>query len=176
VSQASGVPVSSLQYYFGNREDLIVAAFRQECQAEQAAMARTLGPSEDPWEQLTGLIRVGIVGGNRSAPAWRLWVEFWRAALRDDELRQEAHRVYQHWRQMVRDVVRAGIDAGRFDGSVDPDSAGHLVVALIDGIGVPLALGDPAITNAARSATALIIDAVARLLKVDILGDGATKP
>ncbi len=175
VSRASGVPVSTLQHCFGSLEALLVAAFPQECRAEQAAMARALGPGRDPWVQLTDLTRVGIVGGDRSAPAWRLWVESWRAALRDDELRREAHRAHRLWRQMVGHAVRAGVDAGRFDGSLDPESAGHLVVAVIDGVGVPIALGDPAVADAPGAAIALVIDAGARPLKVDPLGGHAAR-
>ena len=38
VAAASGVPVSTLQYYFGSREDLLVAAFRHASANELAAL------------------------------------------------------------------------------------------------------------------------------------------
>ena len=56
VAAESGVPVSTLQYYFGSREDLLVAAFRHASSAEIAALEaevaghrRPVGPARaDP--------------------------------------------------------------------------------------------------------------------------------
>lgn len=167
VSAASGVPISTLQYYFGNREDLLVATFRHEVLAEQAALRELVQDGDgDPWQQLRSMIRVGVVDSERSGETWRIWVEFWRAALRDEELRAEAHAVYDGWRSLVARVVRTGLDSGRFHTDLDPDRVANLVVALIDGIGVPVALDDPALARAQGTATELVEDAVARLLVV----------
>lgn len=171
VSRASGVPVSTLQYYFGSREDLLIAAFRHECAREQAAMTSAVRASEDPWDQMVHLVRVGVADGDRPAPTWRTWVEFWRAALRDDELREEAHEVYHRWRGLVQEVVRAGITSGRFRSGLNPDIASHQIVALIDGIGIPLALGDPGLPAGQGTATKVVTDAVARLLGMPPRGE-----
>src|SRR5579859_2699152 len=52
VAAESGVPVSSLQYYFGSREDLLVAAFRHASGTEVGALEASLAEREDPWDQL----------------------------------------------------------------------------------------------------------------------------
>ena len=77
VSAASGVPVSTLQYYFGNREDMIVASLRHVGAAEIAHLERTLDElgGASPWQQLVGLIRVGVAQDATSPDhTWRLWV------------------------------------------------------------------------------------------------------
>jgi AcrR family transcriptional regulator len=171
VSRASRVPVSTLQYYFGSREDLLIAAFRHECAREQAAMTNAVRACEDPWDQMIHLVRVGVADGDRPAPTWRTWVEFWRAALRDDELREEAYEVYHMWRDLVQEVLRAGITSGRFRSGLNPEIASHQVVALIDGIGIPLALGDPGLPAGTGAATEMVTDAVARLLGMPPRGE-----
>src|SRR6516162_7037797 len=52
VAAESGVPVSTLQYYFGSREDLLVAAFRHASGTEIAALEADVAAIAGPWEQL----------------------------------------------------------------------------------------------------------------------------
>jgi AcrR family transcriptional regulator len=165
VSQACGVPVSTLQYYFGNREDLLVAIFRHECAREVAAMADAVASDDDPWQQIVRLVRVGVADGDRSVRTWRTWVEFWRASLRDAELRDEAHEVYRRWREIVQEVVAKGVASGRFKSDVDAALISYQLTAIIDGIGIPVALADPGLPAGSEVATGLVIDAVARLLQ-----------
>jgi AcrR family transcriptional regulator len=171
-SRASGVPVSTLQYYFGNREDLLVATFRYECARGLAAMAAAVGAVDDPWEQMVGLIREGVAQGEGAVRTWHTWVEFWRSALRDEELRSEAHAVYRRWREILQDVITRGVANGRFSPDLDPALASGQVTALIDGIGIPLALSDPGMPAGSEAAAALVVDAVARLLRLRA-GDAA---
>ena len=56
VAAESGVPVSTLQYYFGSREDLLVAAFRHASGTEIAALEAEIAAMTDPWEQLERII------------------------------------------------------------------------------------------------------------------------
>ncbi len=56
VAAESGVPVSTLQYYFGSREDLLVAAFRHASGAEIAALEAEITALDDPWEQLERIV------------------------------------------------------------------------------------------------------------------------
>ena len=166
VSAASGVPISTLQYYFGNREDLIVATFRHEVLAELAALSELVHNDDDPWQQLVSVIRLGVVDSERSGTTWRIWVEFWRAALRDDELRLEAHAAYHTWRSLVARVIQAGLDSHRFQTDLSAEDVANLVVALIDGIGVPAALTDPVLPREDGTTAGLVEHAVARLVGI----------
>jgi AcrR family transcriptional regulator len=166
VSVASGVPVSTLQYYFGNREDMIVAALRHVGAEEIALLQRTLEETGhlSSWQQLVGLIRVGVAqDSTRPAHTWRLWVELWRSALRDDELRSDALDVAARWRGLLVAVIARGQRAGEFRGDVSAATVAHQTMCLMDGVGIPAALGDPDLT----SPLALVTEAVAALLGVD---------
>ena len=68
-------------------------------------------------------------------------------------MRADALRDNTAWRRLVADVVRRGIELGTFSDRYAPDTVAVLAVAAADGMGIPLSLGDPEITAAARSRT-----------------------
>src|SRR5947209_2417018 len=65
-------------------------------------------------------------------------------------------------RRLVADVVRRGVELGRF-GSVQPDKVAVLAIALVDGMGIPLSLADPEIT--APSAAQDVLAALREILR-----------
>jgi hypothetical protein len=89
-------------------------------------------------------------------------VELWRSALRDPELRADALDVAHRWREMLVRVIERGQRAGEFRGDVPAVGVAHQTLCLMDGVGVPAALGDPALT----SPLAVVTEAVAVLLGV----------
>jgi AcrR family transcriptional regulator len=163
VAAESGVPVSTLQYYFGSREDLLVAAFRHASGTEIAALEAELGELADPWDRLTCIVTRAL-GGYRTeeAGSGRLWIESWHFGIRDAEMRADTLRDYGAWRRLVADAVRSGAASGRFAVGLPPARIAVLTIALVDGVGIPLALGDPELTPA--SATADVMAALADLL------------
>ena len=103
---------------------------------------------DDPWEQLERIIARALTGYQPEAPeAGRLWIESWHFGIRDAEMRADALRDNRAWRRLVADAVRRGVQQGRF-GPVQPEKIAVLAVAMVDGMGIPLALGDPEITGA----------------------------
>ena len=149
VAAESGVPVSTLQYYFGSREDLLVAAFRHASSAEIAALETDVAAIADPWEQLERIIATSLTGYEPGAPeGGRLWIESWHFGIRDAEMRADALRDNTAWRGLVAEVVRRGIELGAFGTAYDPDKVAVLTIAAADGLGIPLSLADPDITPA----------------------------
>jgi AcrR family transcriptional regulator len=147
VAAASGVPVSTLQYYFGSREDLLVAAFRHASATEIAELETEIAGLDDPWQQLTRVVTSAVTGyEDAAAGSGRLWIESWHLGIRDAEMRADAIRDYGAWRALVAGVVRRGRDAGAFAPRLAPEHVAVLTIALVDGVGIPLALGDPQIT------------------------------
>ena len=163
VAAESGVPVSTLQYYFGSREDLLVAAFRHASGTEIAALEAEVGALSDPWDQLERIISRALTGYLPEAPeAGRLWIESWHFGIRDPEMRADILRDYDAWRRLVADAVRRGVEQGRF-GPVQPEKVAVLAIAMVDGMGIALALGDPEITG--PGAVQDVLAALAELLR-----------
>ena len=149
VAAASGVPVSTLQYYFGSREDLLVAAFRHASSTEMAALETEVAGIDDPWDQLETILTRSLTGYEPEAPdAGRLWIESWHFGIRDPEMRADALRDNTAWRRLVAEVVQRGIERGVFTDRYDATMVAVLAVAAADGMGIPLSLGDPDITAA----------------------------
>jgi AcrR family transcriptional regulator len=147
VSAATGVGVSTLQYYFGTREDMLIAVFRHAAGRELELVAELLEPLTDPWERL-----LAIATHLGSDTTWRLWVESWRWASRDAEVRADVLTDYTRWRELIAANITTG----------DPMRTARQVLALIDGLALPVVLGDPAVDRAA--AHELLADGLARLL------------
>jgi AcrR family transcriptional regulator len=149
VAAASGVPVSSLQYYFGSREDMLVAAFRYASQTELSALREQLDAISNPWSRVKHLVEVGLGGSPESGPnAGVFWFESWRFALRDVERRADVLADYAAWRLLIADAVRDGQHSGAFTSSTDPALLAIQTLALIDGVGMPMALADPELDRA----------------------------
>jgi AcrR family transcriptional regulator len=164
VAAESGVPVSTLQYYFGSREDLLVAAFQHASSAEIAALESGVAAIADPWEQLERIIATSLTGYEPGAPeGGRLWIESWHFGIRDAEMRADALRDNTAWRRLVAQVVRRGIELGTFGTAYDPDKIAVLAIAAADGLGIPLSLADPSITQV--SATQDIMAVLRALLR-----------
>ena len=116
VAAQSGVPVSSLQYYFGSREDLVVAAFRHASETELVALTAELAAREDPWERIVYVIDDALRGYRPGDDvAGRLWIEAWHFGLRDEEMRANVTRDYSTWQQLIEDAINMGVDQGRFE-------------------------------------------------------------
>lgn len=165
VAEASGVPVSTLQYYFGTREDMLIAAFRHAALRDVAAVRTALAPLADPWERLSTACAFALGFREAAAPySWHLRVEAWRWARRDAVWRAEVLADAADWRKIIAEAVAEGVAVGRFRADADPEQVALQALAMSGGIGLAAALPDPAVT--AERAHRMLVDMLARLLGV----------
>lgn len=130
VSQASGVAVSTLQGYFGSREDMLIEALQGSTSGEVAALAELAAGVEDPWQQLVALVDRGL---STPVATWRMLMEFWTAAAHDAELRAHAAGLAEQYRRPFTDAVRRGVDSGAFSPRFDVAAVVDVAVATMDG-------------------------------------------
>jgi AcrR family transcriptional regulator len=163
VSAEAGVPISTLQYYFGSREDLLIAVFDHAWRSEREWLSTQLTAIEDPWQRISLLVSAGLEGFSGSDDVrGRLWLEAVRLGIRDPEARPDVLGDYEGWRAMLADAIRGGIESGAFSTPVSPDDLAVVALSLVDGMGMPIALGDPRLDKAA--AETLVLRALALLL------------
>ena len=95
VSAASGVAISTMQNYFGSREDMLIEAMRHATDVEVLALEAVAAAEADHWNRLVALIDRSL-----SAPldVHRLLIEFWRSGIRDAELRDYGEEVWVRYR------------------------------------------------------------------------------
>lgn len=138
VSEASGAAVSTLQHYFGAREDMLIEAFKHATSVAVTAMDELVARFDDPWAQLVAMVDRGL---STDVPTWRMLMEFWTAAAHDDELREHAVALAEQYRAPFADAVRRGIERGTFTPRFDTDAVVEVVVASIVGLLYPVVLG-----------------------------------
>jgi AcrR family transcriptional regulator len=138
VAQASGVAVSTLQGYFGSREDMLIEAMRRATSDAVADMNEFVARFDDPWQQLVAMVDRGL---STSVVTWRLLMEFWTAAAHDAELQEHAAVLAERYREPFLDAVRRGTEAGVFAPVSDPAAIVEVAVANIVGLLYPVVLG-----------------------------------
>lgn len=138
VAEASGVAVSTLQGYFGSREDMLIEAFRHATSVAVTAMDALAAQFEDPWQQLEAMVDRGL---STDVATWRMLMEFWTAAAHDAELREHAATLADQYREPFLDAVRRGVESGAFTPRFDTAAIVEAVVANIVGLLYPVVLG-----------------------------------
>ena len=76
--------------------------------------------------------------------SWVLWLDLWAQALRHPEVATVRQKYDERWRQTISSLVVEGQEAGEF-GPVDPADFALLFSALLDGLAIQSALGDPSV-------------------------------
>jgi AcrR family transcriptional regulator len=143
VATESGMAVSTLQYYFGSREDLLVAAFRFASTKDISALEAELSTLTSPWDKLRRMIVRAVDCYRGEGEPGKIWVEAWHFGIRDAEMRAHTISDFAAWRRLLGECVREGFDAGMFARSCVPERIALLANSLVDGYGIPLALDDP---------------------------------
>lgn len=143
IAKASGVAVSSLQYAFGTREELVREVLRSGVQGELDRLQSAMAKVADPWGQVQTYIKAGISTDERHRrEGWLLWMEFWRAGLRDPQLRAESFEVSRVWRQMLVEPIDAGAQSGQFVLTTSSVDAAAAIVGVVDGLSLQVEVGD----------------------------------
>jgi AcrR family transcriptional regulator len=131
VSAAGGVAISTLQTYFGSREDMIIEAMQVFTDREVAALHAVSVAEADPWQRLVALTDRSL---HNSESARRILVEFWRSAMRDDELRDHSAEVWTRYRAPFLAAVREGAERGAFTPTHDADAVTDFLLAALAGL------------------------------------------
>ncbi|MEU0547860.1 TetR/AcrR family transcriptional regulator [Micromonospora sp. NPDC005979] len=131
VSAAGGVAISTLQTYFGSREDMIIVAMQVFTDREVAALHAVPVAEADPWRRLVALTDRSL---HNSESARRILVEFWRSAMRDDELRDHSAEVLARYRAPFLAAVREGAERGAFTLTHDADAVTDFLLAALAGL------------------------------------------
>ncbi|MBE1490848.1 TetR/AcrR family transcriptional regulator [Plantactinospora soyae] len=131
VSAASGVAVSTLQNYFGSREDMIIEAMEVFTDREVDAQATVAAAEADPWRRLVALVDRSLLNSESSR---QILVEFWRSAMRDDDLRDYSAEVQTRYRAPFLTAVREGSERGEFRLAQDAEAVTDLLLAALAGL------------------------------------------
>jgi AcrR family transcriptional regulator len=161
VAERCGVSPPAVLYWFDSKEKLLAEALTADDDRFYEELGERLAGAATPREQMIALIEVAAADAD-----FALWMELWTWALRDADLRAARERFDSRWRATIEAVVADGIAAGEFGADVDSAQAALAIAALIDGLTVQAALGDPEVSVPRITETVLV--SVGRLLGAEL--------
>jgi AcrR family transcriptional regulator len=178
VAAHTGTSISTLQYLFGNRHDLVVAALRQASDDMLRDVTDGLAEHRDPVVRLRWLVEQLVSGDapdaetarGQARAAWLIWLEYTRAGARDAELRAESIATFGRWRALLRQCLEDCVSAGSIPSIRDVERVVETVALMIDGVGMGVVLEHP--TTEQQHARGLVLDALARLVEAPELFAG----
>jgi AcrR family transcriptional regulator len=164
VAERSGVSPPAVLYWFDSKEQLLAEALTADDDRFYEELGGRLEEAATPGERMVVLIETAAEG----ADDFSLWMELWTWALRDADLRAARERFDSRWRATIEAVIAAGVAAGEFGagGDIDPAQAALAIAALIDGLTVQAALGDPEVSVARLTET--VLGSAEKLLGVEL--------
>jgi AcrR family transcriptional regulator len=149
VAKAAGVSTALVHYHFRTREVLLRETLDYAFDLASAVHLRPPGENDDAGDdgsaakRLADVVEQSLPGTDPARREWKLWAELWLGAARDPALRPIAAQMYGRYRAWIAAAIAEGIAAGEF-AEVDPAETADLAMALIDGLGLRVLLGDPA--------------------------------
>ncbi len=166
IATIAGVSPALVHYHFATREALLAEAL--EHSFELLGNVRTTQADAQGWtsaQRLGWMIDQSLPFPGLGDREWRLWLELWGRAARRRELRAVAARLYERYDAWIAEAVEAGIDSGEFSAR-DAGAVTQRLIAAIDGHGLRVLVGDPAMSpDRARN---LIVGALAMELDADV--------
>ncbi|HLJ66329.1 MAG TPA: helix-turn-helix domain-containing protein [Chloroflexota bacterium] len=141
VAQATGTAVSTLQYLFGSRENLLLSVIEYVTEAEIRQVQEIATSAADARDRLYRLLALAVDEGGIPGDVRCFRYEVTRAAQFNTEIRALAVRAYDVWLETLRSILQDGIDLDLLELSTDARGAAAEILALFDGFARPLLLG-----------------------------------
>jgi AcrR family transcriptional regulator len=148
IAKAAGVSTALVHYHFRTREVLLAETLDHAFDVAAAVRLRAQGdagesaPDGSAARRLADVVEQSLPDSDPGRREWQLWAELWLGAARDPSLRPIAAQMYTRYRTWIATAVAEGVAAGEF-AEVDPGDTADLAMALIDGLGLRVLLGDP---------------------------------
>jgi len=146
VAVRAGVSPALVIYYFKTKDNLLADAMRWSEDAWYAEMAARTSALPTGAARLEEVVSMSCLPGT-SGPteeSWAVWLDLWAQALRNPVVRAVREEFDEHFRQTIRDIVRFGQERGEF-AAVDGDDFAVGFSAVLDGLAIQIALGDPVV-------------------------------
>jgi AcrR family transcriptional regulator len=132
VALALDVSPALVFYHFGTKDELVAEAFEHAVERDLHRLEKAASGT-DPLERLRRVLR--LYGPTGRATGWRIWIDAWAVAQRDQHLRKVLKGLDRHWQHILRGVVDDGVASGVFT-CADPAATVARLSALVDGLSV----------------------------------------
>jgi len=146
VAQRAGTSPALVIYYFKTKDQLLTEAIRFSEDTWYETGKRRMADIPTAAGRLAEIVAMSCLPEADTGPnsSWLLWLDLWAQAVRHPEVASVRQKFDERWRETICSLVVEGQEAGEF-GQVNPVDFAVLLSALLDGLAVQIALGDPAV-------------------------------
>jgi AcrR family transcriptional regulator len=145
VAERAGTSPALVIYYFKTKDQLLTEAIRYSEDSWYATGTRRMAAIGTAAGRLEEIVAMTCLPEADTRPSsWLLWLDLWAQAVRHPEVASVRQKFDERWRDTICSLVVEGQEAGEF-GPVDPVDFAVLLSALLDGLAVQIALGDPVV-------------------------------
>ncbi len=156
IAMDAGVSTSLVHYHFETREALLEEALGYSFElAGDVRIGEGEGEAPDHTHRLAAMVDQCLPYPGMLERDFILWVELWLRASRHPELRPTASRLYARMHEWFSEAIAEGVESGEFRGT-DPDRLADRVLALLDGYGIRVLVGDLPIERARAEGWAVL--------------------
>src|SRR5918999_6320014 len=142
VAREAGVSRGLLHYYFGSKEQLLIAVVRHDCEVRIEAMDARIARARTVEETIEALVASlqDFIEGEPSSQT--VIYEMLSASRRSGDIRAELAELYRRWRAHLAEALRAKEREGVVQLKGDPEAVASILFALGDGFGIQV-VSDP---------------------------------
>lgn len=143
IAAEAGTSPALVVYHFKTLDGALAAALASVEDAFYEELAVAVPPGTDAVQRLRLLGELGSETGPGTRD-WALWMEIWVRALRHEPAQELRRSLDARWRDTLRETIEHGVAEGTFHCD-DPAATATRLAALMDGLGVQVALADPSV-------------------------------
>ena len=168
IATDAGVSSSLVHYHFDSRDALLAEALEYSYHHAADARIEAGEPTgRSRAARLQAMLDQCLPTTDALQEDWVLWVELWLRAVRHPELRPVGEELYARLVAWFTTEIEAGVESGEFK-RCDPQEVADRTVALLDGYGVRVLIGDSAMPlDRARRAVSAALAQDLGLLELD---------
>jgi AcrR family transcriptional regulator len=146
IAERIGISPALVIYYFKTKDQLLTEAIRYYEDTWYADGKRRMDELPTAARRLEEFVAMNLLpdGDPDLQSSWQLWLDFWVQAARNSDVASVRRKSDERWREVLVTLVLAGQEAGEF-ADINPHSFAIFLSALLDGLTVQIALGDPVV-------------------------------
>jgi AcrR family transcriptional regulator len=133
IVQEAGLSKGTLYWYFKSKEDIIIAISQRLFSMDIEQVEAVLGSEGTVSERLLRLMRTRAEGLRELSELVAILFEFYAAALRKEEMRQQIKSYFQGFHELLVTLIQQGIDRGEFR-PIDAEEAAVALDSLFEGL------------------------------------------
>jgi len=148
IAREAGVSTASIHYYFGSKEQVLLAALEWSTEQNVNRLRRIDQETHDPLGTLLATLTTTLPGGGMPQDDWLLWLEVYVNVRHYPKLLEACQSLASVWTDFLAEVIDEGKKLGVFHPVASAHEVALGLTAMLDGLGFKAIAGfghlDPA--------------------------------